>query len=177
MPRALGGLGRALLASGDAGAAVEIIERAVAVSREGRVQVSFLPWHLAGLADAQVAAGDAEAGCEAADEAIALAQRNGMPVFEAEGWLSRAGALLALRRIDARLDVEAALTRAETLIEETGTCSLQPLVHEQRATLAKLDGDVEARTRELREAHRFYTEIGATGHAERLARELAELKR
>ena len=26
--------------------------------------------------------------------------------------------------------------------------------------------------RELREAHRLYTEMGATGHAERLAREL-----
>jgi predicted amidophosphoribosyltransferase len=29
------------------------------------------------------------------------------------------------------------------------------------------------RDRELREAHRLYTEMGATGHAERLAKELA----
>jgi hypothetical protein len=29
-----------------------------------------------------------------------------------------------------------------------------------------------ARERELREAHRLYTEMDATGHAERLAREL-----
>ena len=169
---ALNGLGQALLASGNAGAAVEIIERAVALCRERRVLVNSLPSYLAGLADAHVAGGDADAAREAADEAIALAQRIGTPVFEAEGWISRARALLASRRADARPDVEAALARVESLIKETGACSLQPLVHEQRATVAKLTGDAEACTRELREAHRLYTEIGATGHAERVAREL-----
>jgi tetratricopeptide (TPR) repeat protein len=169
---ALSGLGRALLASGNAGAAVEIIERAVALSREGRVQVNWLPWNLAGLADAHTAGGDADASREAADEAIALAQRIGTRVFEAEGWLSRAQALLASRGADARPDVEAALGRAESLIEETGGRSLQPHVHEQRVILAKLAGDAEACTRELREAHRLFTEIGATGHAERMAKEL-----
>jgi hypothetical protein len=38
--------------------------------------------------------------------------------------------------------------------------------------LAHLIGDDASRERELREAHRLYTEMGATGHAERLAREL-----
>jgi hypothetical protein len=33
-------------------------------------------------------------------------------------------------------------------------------------------GKDSARERELREAHRFYVEIGATGHARRLAEEL-----
>jgi hypothetical protein len=33
--------------------------------------------------------------------------------------------------------------------------------------------DDEGRERELREAHRLFTEIGASGHAERLAGELA----
>jgi hypothetical protein len=33
-------------------------------------------------------------------------------------------------------------------------------------------GKDSARERELREAHRLYTEMGATGHAQRLAREL-----
>ena len=37
-------------------------------------------------------------------------------------------------------------------------------------------GDDATQERELREAHRLYTEMGATGHAERLARELAELE-
>jgi hypothetical protein len=34
-------------------------------------------------------------------------------------------------------------------------------------------GDEEGRERELREAHRLFTEIGATGQAERLSAELA----
>ncbi len=48
----------------------------------------------------------------------------------------------------------------------------RPQVCEQRAELARLRGDEAAGTRELREAHRLFTEIGATGHAERIAKEL-----
>ena len=47
-----------------------------------------------------------------------------------------------------------------------------PQVHEERAELARLRGDDATRERELREAHRLYTEMGATGHAERLAQKL-----
>ncbi len=54
-------------------------------------------------------------------------------------------------------------------------CSLQPLVHEQRATLAQLDGDAQACTAQLREAHRLLVEMGATGHAEKVAQELEQL--
>ena len=41
--------------------------------------------------------------------------------------------------------------------------------------LARLRGDDAARTRELREALRLYTEMSAAGHAERVARELDTL--
>ena len=41
------------------------------------------------------------------------------------------------------------------------------------AELARQSGDEEGHERELREAHRLFTEIGASGHAERLAGELA----
>ena len=43
---------------------------------------------------------------------------------------------------------------------------------ELRAALAELRGNPQEARRQLREAHRLYTEMGATGHAERLAREL-----
>ncbi len=49
---------------------------------------------------------------------------------------------------------------------------LSPFILEERARLASLRGDPGAHQRELREAHRLYTEMGATGHSERLAREL-----
>ncbi len=50
-----------------------------------------------------------------------------------------------------------------------------PLIRVERAGLAERRGDGAARERDLREAHRLFTEMGATGHAERVARELKEL--
>ena len=66
--------------------------------------------------------------------------------------------------------IEGTLSRASELIAETGARSHEPQVHELRAWLASACGDDTARKRELREAHRLYTEMGATGHAERVAR-------
>jgi hypothetical protein len=58
------------------------------------------------------------------------------------------------------------------LIEETASRVFAPEVHEERAELARLRGDDTTCERELREAHRLFAEMDATGHAERLAREL-----
>ena len=57
-------------------------------------------------------------------------------------------------------------------MEETGARGLAPQILEVRARLAGIRGDDIEAERGLREAHRLYTEIGATGHAERLAREI-----
>jgi hypothetical protein len=43
------------------------------------------------------------------------------------------------------------------------------MLHVELAELARKTGDEDRGQRELREAHRLYTEIGATGHLERLA--------
>ncbi len=53
-----------------------------------------------------------------------------------------------------------------------GARSFEPFIHEQRARLKRAAGDEPGARRELREAHRLYTEMGATGHAERVEREL-----
>ena len=68
----------------------------------------------------------------------------------------------------ARAEIEAALARALELARDTGAKAFEPLVHVELAELARQSGDEEGRERELREAHRLFTEIGATGHAERL---------
>ena len=47
-----------------------------------------------------------------------------------------------------------------------------PSLFELRAALAERRGNPQEARRRLREAHRLYTEMGASGHAERLAREL-----
>ena len=77
------------------------------------------------------------------------------------------------RGATARAEVEQLLEESVIFIEETGARALVPLVHEARAELERACGDAAAAERELREAHRLYAEMGATGHAERLARELA----
>jgi hypothetical protein len=80
-----------------------------------------------------------------------------------------------LRTIDPAREVEtieASLSRAEDLVRETGARLLLPSLYEERAGLARALQRPSDAERHLREAHRLYTEMGATGHAERLAREL-----
>ena len=55
----------------------------------------------------------------------------------------------------------------------TGAGAHIPSVPLARAELAGVLGDEATCERELREAHRLYSEMGATGHAERVARELS----
>ena len=50
--------------------------------------------------------------------------------------------------------------------------ALEPHVYEVRAGFADLLGDEATREHERREAHRLFAEMGATGHAQRVAREL-----
>ena len=57
-------------------------------------------------------------------------------------------------------------------IEETGAQAWSPFVHEERALLARLEGDGPTAERELCEAHRLFVAIGAAGHATRLTKEL-----
>jgi hypothetical protein len=47
-----------------------------------------------------------------------------------------------------------------------------PFVLVERAALARLRGDEKTRTRLLHEAHRSFVDVGATGHARRLAPEI-----
>ena len=81
--------------------------------------------------------------------------------------------LLGSEGLAAREEIESALERAGELARSTGMRSVEPMIHVELAELAHQNGDEDERQRELREAHRLFTEFGATGHAERLAGELA----
>ena len=69
-------------------------------------------------------------------------------------------------------DVDVILKAALQLIERIGARGEEPFVRLELAELARRRGDEAAAQCELREAHRLFTEMGATGHAERLAKEL-----
>ena len=57
------------------------------------------------------------------------------------------------------------------LVRSTGARSYEPQIQLERARLASLFSDEASHLQWLHEAHRLYTEMGATGHAERVARE------
>ena len=109
---------------------------------------------------------------EFAEEAVAVARRQGARYFEVMAQIALARALRAESGADAGDEIDRCLDVARELVSETGGRALEPQIGEERARLAELRGDDSANQRELREAHRLYTEIGAAGHAERLAREL-----
>ena len=73
----------------------------------------------------------------------------------------------------ARAEIEATLARARELIEVTGARLYTAHLHARHAECLRALGDENAWRRELEEAARLYAEMDATGHAERLAGELA----
>ncbi len=56
-------------------------------------------------------------------------------------------------------------------MEVTGAVAFAPFIHIERARVAELDGDSAGRERELREAQRLFTEMGAPIRAEQMAPE------
>jgi tetratricopeptide (TPR) repeat protein len=132
----------------------------------------FLP----GLALAWLEKGDAGRAGSTVEQAMSLTREPGNENCESRAQIALAQILLATEGAAARNRVEAALERAESLVRSTGAEAQIPSIHLARAELAGVLGDEATRKRELREAHRLYTEMGATGHAERVASDLAELE-
>jgi class 3 adenylate cyclase/tetratricopeptide (TPR) repeat protein len=164
-------LGQAHVVREEWAEAAELLERAVGLSRRHRTGLEWEPLKLSLLAAAQLGLGRLRAAREAADEAIAVARRRGTRGFEVPAQLARARVLRRSEGAAAAGEIEAAIARARALIDETGFRAYAPFVHEERSRLAMLLGDDSAARRELRETHRLYTEMGATGHVQRLARE------
>jgi len=78
----------------------------------------------------------------------------------------------ALEGTEALQTIETLLEEVSQLIDQTGAERWRPHLHVERAELCRAREKTEAARRELTEAHRLFVEMGATGHAERLAREL-----
>jgi hypothetical protein len=108
-----------------------------------------------------------------AERAVALATTMRTRVWEIEAHLAHAHALRHAHGASAATDIETTLERAAALVDETGAAGLAPFVHCERAELARLLGDEAGWQRELREALRLFAAMGATGHAERISRQLS----
>ena len=94
-----------------------------------------------------------------------------MRVYEIRALLARAHVTVT-EGAPARSRIEADLRDATAVIEATEAHVFTPQVHVERAALARVLGDEPTRQREFREAHRLFTEMGATARAEQVAKEL-----
>jgi tetratricopeptide (TPR) repeat protein len=166
-------LGSAELMRGEWQQAIDAIERSLAIVREGRTGAERNAWRLALLGEAHLGLGDLERARALVTEGLEIAHARGHRPDETYAKLAQARVLLGSANTTPRIEVEAALARALELAREMGAKAFEPLVHVELAKLAHQLGDEEGSERELREAHRLFTEIGASGHAEHLADELA----
>jgi hypothetical protein len=124
-------------------------------------------------AQAYLGLGEVTQARTAAEEGLAAAHRlTGNRLTEIPTRLACAGILLGTDGAGAREIVEAQLRQLSILVDETGAVVYLPRIHEIRAELARVLGNSAECERELREAHRLYVGMGATGHAERVAAEL-----
>jgi hypothetical protein len=90
-------------------------------------------------------------------------------VYDCSTYLSHARVLMRTEGDRSRAAVDRDLAEAWRSAGETGAACWVPFIHLARAELAHLLGDEGTSERERREAHRLFTEAGATGHAARIA--------
>src|SRR3954470_20644903 len=138
--------------------ALDAIDRADAVSSERRAAADSEGWGLMIRGQAHLGLGDPERAVELCREGVTLLRRREQ-IVELIGNIVLARVLLAARGLMAREEIEAALARAEELVGTTGALGFEPMIHVERAELARQNGDQDESGQELREAHRLFTQI------------------
>src|SRR5262249_9831755 len=140
--------------------------------RERHLDLADEPLDLALLAEAYTGTGAMDNARQSADQAVDCARQRQVPGHEIYALLARARVLRIADGAASPSRIAEDLDAAEALIARTEARAYTPLIHEEFAALARLAGDAATCQRELRIAQQLFTEMGATGHAERLAKEL-----
>ena len=159
---ALSALGGALVGTGRFQEAIDALTAALAIARDHGVTAFVESESTALLAEAQVGGRDFATAALTADAALELARTLRRPLSETRAQLARARVLIAS---GAATEAAVALDAATALVATTGAVALAPFLHVERARLSE---DGAARERELREASRLFTEMGATRRAEKI---------
>jgi tetratricopeptide (TPR) repeat protein len=165
-------LGKAHVAAGRWQEALEALGEVLSIPRERGTVLWAEPEILGQMAAAQLGLGNGSEARELAEQAVALARERLNKPAECEAEIIRARVLLHLDGPGIRDEIVSALDAASVLAAEMNAKSFDPFIEEERAHLARAAGESDACHRHLREAHRLFAGIGATGHAARLAREL-----
>ncbi len=152
--------------------AAQAFQLALAIAHESRTAVWAEAHSLADLAEAQLGLGRMELARETIERARSQTRSRQLRWAKPHVDLTLARVRLRTEGLRARKDVEALLHGVVEISCETGFCPYEPLARLELAEVARLAGDAAGRERELREAHRLLSDMGATGYAERIAREL-----
>jgi hypothetical protein len=80
--------------------------------------------------------------------------------------------LREIHGLQATKRIQTMLAEVDAWLKMSNAKSYEPFLHLERAELARLTGDEAARERELGEAYRLFTEIGAPIRAAEVAKEL-----
>jgi adenylate cyclase len=165
---AYNGVGECHLASGRWEEARVALETALSIAHAARANLTMEPLFRSDLAWACAGLGDFERARRLARESSDVLLARGTLFFAAPALLNLARVLRLADGAAAAGEIGATLDRVNALIDETGMEATRPLVHVERAELARLLGDEAAYQRELREAHRLFTQMGATGYVSRI---------
>jgi adenylate cyclase len=147
--------------------AVAAHQDSIEIARAGRLGVEEES-RLAVLGEACLGAGDARRARALVEEALPMARQRGNVWSQMLCSVSWARVLLATGGAGEAARIETELRRILGLALRTGAKAVEPLVRVELAELARRRGDEVGRARELRQAHRLFTDIGAGGHAARL---------
>ena len=164
------GLARAL--RGEWPEAMAAHESSIDIARAGGLGVEEES-RLALLGEACLGAGDARRARALVEQALPMARERGNVWSEVLASTSWARVLLATGGSDDAARIETELGRALGLARTTGSKAAEPLIRVELGELARRRGDEVGCARELREAHRLFTEIGAGARAARLEAEQA----
>ncbi len=148
--------------------ALAAFEHSQDIIREPSTGVHTQPETLVWMARVQLELGAVEPARTALEEAFALGERVGTTLHLPHA--HRVQARLLRRTSGDRDAVEAALESALDASRRIGARLHEPFVHLERAELARDLGDAELWRSELEHAQQLLTEMGATSHAERVAR-------
>jgi class 3 adenylate cyclase/tetratricopeptide (TPR) repeat protein len=166
-------LARSALAAGDWEETAVAASEALKIARDTGAGLTTEGLMLSLLAEADIGRGELDLARSTAEEAVAAGRRRHTRFLELFAQLALARALL---RTDGAASAEAiapSLERALALVGETGAVALEPFVRVELAELARVRGEGEVRNRELEEAQRLFTSIGAPRRAAAIAPEPA----
>lgn len=168
-------LGMSEVMRGEWAQARDAVERSVALAKERRTSVEGTGLRLATLSEAYLGLGETDKARRLAQEGVEVARAGGMVTNELSAILAFARVALASSGAGNE-EAAAVLGRALELAADSESNAFEPLIRIELAELARRSGDEQRREQELREAHRLFTEIGANGHAARLADKFAPLR-